>query len=203
MNDLNEYINSGILEMYVLGMTNDAETSDVYEMSLKYPEIENEIECIVKALEMDSINKDAEPNLEVKALVFATIDYSERLKNGEPVSVPPILNSNSKIIDFEEWISRKDMVLPEGTVGIFGKIIGFNSIATTLIAWVKTMTSPEIHTNEYERFLVIEGTCDIKIGEELFHLNSGDYKEIPLFIEHSLIVTSKIPCKVILQRVAA
>ena len=65
------------------------------------------------------------------------------------------------------------------------------------------MTSPEIHTKEYERFLIIEGTCDIKIGDDVFHLKAGDYKEIPLFIEHSLIVTSDIPCKVILQRVAA
>ena len=65
------------------------------------------------------------------------------------------------------------------------------------------MSPIEVHTNELESFLILEGTCDITIGEEVHHLVTGDFISIPLHIGHSLIVTSNIPCKVILQRVAA
>ncbi|MBI3519835.1 MAG: cupin domain-containing protein [Bacteroidetes bacterium] len=86
---------------------------------------------------------------------------------------------------------------------MYAKIIGYTPEVTTTIAWIKKMTPFEIHHNELERFLILEGTCDITIGEEVHHMSAGDFIAIPLYIGHSLIVTSDIPCKVILQRVAA
>jgi mannose-6-phosphate isomerase-like protein (cupin superfamily) len=54
-----------------------------------------------------------------------------------------------------------------------------------------------------EHFLIVEGTCDITIGDKVHHLVPGDYLSIPLYIDHDVKVTSITPCKVILQRVAA
>ena len=65
------------------------------------------------------------------------------------------------------------------------------------------MAPEEIHTNEFERFLIVEGSCDIQIGETVHQLQAGDFLSIPLFENHFVTVTSSIPCKVILQRVAA
>jgi mannose-6-phosphate isomerase-like protein (cupin superfamily) len=65
------------------------------------------------------------------------------------------------------------------------------------------MSPAEIHHDEYERFLIVEGTCDITIEKKVHHLKSGDFLAIPLFANHTVKVTSNIPCKAILQRVAA
>ncbi len=203
MNNINEYINSGILELFVLGKTSDEETREVIKLSELHSEIKNEIEEISAALQIHSSLNVAEPTKNTKAFVLATIDYSERLKNGEAVSTPPILNANSKPSDYDEWTKRPDMFLPEDADETYGKIIGANAQATTIISWLKVLSPTEIHENEFERFLILEGTCDITIGETVHHLKAGDYKEIPLFLPHSLVVTSSIPCKVILQRVAA
>lgn len=203
MTTVKEYINSGILEMYVLGMTSAEESTQVREMASKYPEINTEIEEISKALEIDAENRVDAPSETLKPFIMAIVDYTERLKNGEPVSFPPILTKDSRIVDFEEWTSRADMILPEDAGNLYAKLIGHNAEATTAISWLKSHSPQEIHTTELERFLILEGTCDITIGTEVHSLVAGDFLSIPLHIEHSLKVTSTIPCKVILQRVAA
>ncbi len=203
MDKIKEYINSGILEMYVLGMTSLEETEEVMNMASLYEEVRAEIEEISKALEVNSANTSKKPNPTVKPYLMAVVDYTERLKAGETVTFPPLLNKDSKIVDFDQWTSREDMTLPTDAEEMYAKIIGYTPEATTTIAWIKKMTPFEIHHNEFERFLILEGTCDISIGDEVHQMMAGDFIAIPLYIGHSLVVTSDIPCKVILQRVAA
>ena len=86
---------------------------------------------------------------------------------------------------------------------VFAKIIGYTPEAITAIVWLKDYAPHEVHDNEYERFLIVEGTCDIIVEDEVNQLVPGDYFAIPLHKKHLVKVTSSIPCKVILQRVAA
>jgi quercetin dioxygenase-like cupin family protein len=68
---------------------------------------------------------------------------------------------------------------------------------------LKEGAPPEIHTDEHEKFLVVEGSCNFTIGTDVHALQSGDYLSIPLHVHHEAKVTSDIPCKIILQRVKA
>ena len=203
MTNVEEYINSGILEMYVLGNTNLEETNDVNEMAHLHEEIRIEIEEITNTLILYSADTTKKLSSGLRPFVIAVVDYTERLKSGEPVTEPPTLSQNSKVDDFKEWTDRIDMFLPEDSGDMYAKIIGFTPQATTAISWVKTISATEVHDNEYERFLILEGSCEVIIGDEKHQLVAGDYLEIPLHIGHSLIVTSSIPCKFILQRIAA
>lgn len=203
MSKVEEYINSGILEMYVLGKTSLEETNDVNEMAHLYEEIRVEIEEITNTLLAYSANTLKKPSDGLRPFVLAVVDYTERLKSGEAVTEIPTLTHNSKVDDFKAWTERSDMFLPDDSGDMYAKIIGFTPQATTAISWVKTASPLEIHDNEYERFLILEGTCDVKIEDQVHHLMAGDYLQIPLHKAHSLIVTSNIPCKFILQRVAA
>lgn len=197
-----EYIDSGILEQYVLGFTGAEESKEVELMAATDPAIQQEIEAIAKSLEIFAKANAVEPNPVIKPFLLATIDYTERLKNGEPVSNPPILNENSQVGDYAAWLNRNDMV-SAGTDDVFAKIIGYTAEAITAIVWLKDYAPQEVHDNEYERFLIVEGTCNIIVGDEVNSLVPGDYFAIPLYKNHLVEVTSSIPCKVILQRVAA
>ena len=46
----NEYIESGILELYVYGLLSESESEAVAQMAAKHPEINNEIIAIEKAI---------------------------------------------------------------------------------------------------------------------------------------------------------
>ncbi len=204
MDKVKEYIESGILDLYALGLTSAEETLEVSAMATSHIEIRDEIDAIVAALKLQAEQSTKrQPNLTLKPFLMATIDYMERMKSGEPESIPPLLNPSSRITDFSEWINRPDFQFPEDFSEFYAKIIGNNIEATTAIAWIKTGAPGETHHNESERFLVLEGSCDIKIGETVHRLKVGDFMQIPLHEDHVLMVTSTIPCKVILQRVAA
>ena len=205
MKNLNDYINSGILEMYVLGLTSPEENIGIENMASSYPEIADEIEAISKALLVYS--EAVAPTLDVtlKPLIIATFDYMERLKNGEEPIKTPVLNENTKVIDFLPWLNRKDMVMSDKLDDFYVKLIGYEPEIDmrTAIVWIKDATPYEVHKDLHEKFFIIEGTCDIITDEGTHHLKPGDYYSLPLNLGHVVKVTSKTPCKVILQRVAA
>jgi mannose-6-phosphate isomerase-like protein (cupin superfamily) len=201
MNNISEFIASGILELYLSGMATAEEKALIEEFSLVHPEIKEEIKKISGVLSDYAQQKAIEPSPSVKAFLMAAIDYGERLKNGEPVSFPPVLTENAAITDYQQWLNdyNAPAILPD----LYAKIIGHTPQIITAIVWIKKMAPQEVHHNEIERFLIVEGSCDIYIEGEVHQLTAGNMLGIPLHKAHSLKVTSAIPCKVILQRIAA
>lgn len=199
-----EYIDSGILENYVMGTASHSEREEVEMMAAANPDIRQEIEAIGDALESYALANAIKPSPVVKPFLMATIEYSERIKSGEPISFPPSLNQNSKAADYAPWLNRPDLDFSGSDEdNLFAKIIGYTPGMITAIIWIKQDSPREIHDNEHESFLIIEGSCDILVGDKSNHLVAGDYFTIPLHEYHSLKVTSSIACKAILQRVAA
>lgn len=203
MDSLREYIESGILELYVLGDVSQEEAKKIELLSIEHEEIRAEINLISQTLEQIAMNQAVLPPVTVKPFVFAIIDYTERLENGEKPSFPLELNKDSTIENYAEWLNREDMFLPNDFDAFHAKIIGYTPNVLTAIVWLKFGAPAETHTDEFERFLIVEGTCEIAFGDKINSLKAGDFIEIPLFLPHTVKVTSDIPCKVILQRIAA
>lgn len=201
-NPIIEYIESGILELYILGELTPAEAEEVEQMATSYPAVRQELDAIRENLEQYTLAHAVAPRPVMKALFLATVDYMERLKNGEPVSSPPLLSPSSNVTDYVAWLNRPDFTLPPEAANEYIKIIGFTPEITTALVWLREQADNEVHEQEYERFLVVEGTCTVTAGANLFYLTPGNYYEVPLHTPHSIQVTSKEPCKVILQRVA-
>ena len=203
MNIIQDYKNSGMLELYVMGMTIPEENIEIFELALENSEIKTEIEAIENVLQFTGAAIAPEISPAITAMIMATIDYTERLKNGEEYISPPLLTKNSRIEDFNIWINRPNMQVSDNYKTIDAKIISASPELATIIVWLKHGAPIEIHEKEYEHFLILEGSCTITIGCDVHHLTPGDYLSIPLFIGHSVAVTSELACKIILQRVAA
>jgi mannose-6-phosphate isomerase-like protein (cupin superfamily) len=198
-----ELLSSGLLELYVLGLTDPKDELLIVQMVKLHPEIRYEIESIELALEQYAVANAIAPDPITKPFLLATIDYIDRLKAGEIFVAPPILNDNSSVEDYLPWIDREDMKLPDDFEDVYAKILNSDNQGMTAIAWIKSMAPQEVHDHEYEKFLIVEGTCSIHIEDEVHALVPGDYLTIPLHKKHHVLVTSAIPCKVILQRIAA
>lgn len=202
MNQIRDFIESGIIELYVMGAASPEEVNEVKEMAAVHPEVRQEVENISLALEQYAQAQAVKPRGTVKTLLLATIDYIQRMEQGEQPEVPPVLTAESRISDYAYWLDKEDNTLPEDADNIYAKIIGFTPSATTAIVWLKELSDEEVHHDEYERFLIVEGTCNMRTGQEMFQLAAGDYFAIPLHISHQLTVTSDVPCKAILQRLS-
>jgi anti-sigma-K factor RskA len=83
--DTKEYIESGILELYVFGALNDEETSEVAKIAQEYPEIQAEILSIEKAIM--TLNFSMSPKLSadnyarIKAKIFDNNDGIIQMRN--------------------------------------------------------------------------------------------------------------------------
>ena len=203
MTAVQEYIDSGILQAYVFGVTTPEEERSVEEMATRHTEIRNAIKAFEYDLEMYAMANAVTPDPTAKPFLIATIDYTERMEKGEAPSHPKTLHKDSRIEYYKEWLERTDMQLPNDFKDFYAKIISYTPGALTAIVWIKDVAPWETHDNEFEKFLIVEGTCDIVIEDETHRLKAGDYLSIPLHKKHTVKVTSDIPCKVILQRIAA
>ena len=203
MKNYNELIESGLLELYVLGQTTPEESIEIQQLALLNESVRKEIFEIEVSIEKYAETHAIEPNPIIKPFLLAMLDFSDRMLAGETPFCAPMLSSDSKVEDFEVWLNREDLSIPQDFDNIHAKIISFTPEAVTAIVWIKEMAPQEVHDDQFERFLVLEGTCDVTIDKDVHQLVAGDYLTIPLHTTHHVIVTSSIPCKVILQRVAA
>jgi mannose-6-phosphate isomerase-like protein (cupin superfamily) len=198
-----EFIESGILEIYVLGQATARETAEVERMATLHPEVRRELDIIEETLEKHAEANAVEPGAIVKAFFMAIVDYTIRMEKGENPGSPPVLNARSEISDYAQWLDRTDIAAPDDFDEIFAKILCYTPEVMTAVVWINGMAPQEVHDDEYENFLVLEGTCTIAIEEAQHHLSPGDFLSIPLYKSHFVKVTSGKPCKVLLQRVAA
>jgi len=201
--DRNDILNSGLLELYAMGKLEGSEKL-LLEISLENdPVLKKTLEEIEEVMMQLAMTYAIPPPLAAKPLLMAKIDYMERMKNGEILSPVPVLNHTSRAADFNTWLSRPDMVLPDDFDGMHARIIAQEEDKFTALVWLAHGAPDETHTAEHEKFLIIEGSCDITVGKEVNHLHAGDYFAIPLHVNHYVNVTSSVPCKIILQRVSA
>ena len=203
MKNIGQYIESGIIESYVLGLATVEEQQELESLAAQHQEVQVAVDEFSLLLEKEAMANAIQPDPLVKPMVMATYDFITRMEAGETPSNPPVLYEQSQISDFEEWLSRPDMILPASPENIYAKIIAFTPEVTTAIVWIKDMAPQEVHHDEFEKFLIVEGACCITIDGTGHQLTAGDFIAIPLYKKHHVSVTSYITCKVILQRVAA
>ena len=201
--DISKYVESGILELYVLGDLSLSDCQEVETMAISYPGIQNEINHIKEVLEVYAKSHAVSPSFNAKAFLLARIEYNENAKKQIAQIEPSELRENSIATDYSSWINQADMILPKGYKGIHAKIIGYTSEMITAIAWIETSAPPEVHKNEIEKFFILEGSCNVIIEGKIHALNAGDFISITPGRAHHVDVTSTIPCKLILQRLAA
>lgn len=195
-------LNSGIIELYVMGIAGARQSVEVETLALSFPEVRQAIDEFSIELESYLQTKAIAPSLKVKPMIMAVIEYQQRLQKGEKIKAPPVLHEDSTAEDYADWLALPGMEEDSPAENITVKIIGLTPTSSQAILWIRKGTPWETHENELESFLLLEGTCTITIGTEQHQLIAGDYLAIPLFQPHKVVVTSSIPCKAILQRLA-
>lgn len=76
--NIQDYISSGIVESYVLGLCNEAEKQELETLLPLYPELQAELKDAEKALNMYANSFEKSPNPDLKSKIFAEIDNLEQ-----------------------------------------------------------------------------------------------------------------------------
>lgn len=86
--NVKEYIQSGIIESYVLGMADAGEKSELDQLRLQYPEIESAILAFEQELELHAIDNALPPQPGLKASLFNELGLNQADTNGDSIEIP-------------------------------------------------------------------------------------------------------------------
>ncbi|RZL51123.1 MAG: cupin domain-containing protein [Pedobacter sp.] len=195
--NLKPYIESGILELYVLNLLSADEQMGVQRMLKVYPSLITEIKSIEKALEDYALANAVNPNPKLAQVIFREIKNSQ---NPKALKVDNLSLINEKS-DFLQWLALSNRFDPQPMVdGLFTKLLHHDEQVTQLLIVSETNIQEEIHEAEHESFLILKGECSCIVNGVARHMGPGDFMAIPLYEPHDVKLLSK-QVTAILQRV--
>ncbi|MBC8047476.1 MAG: hypothetical protein H7Y00_11825, partial [Fimbriimonadaceae bacterium] len=150
-------IESGLLELYCLGVVSEQEKDLIEQFASEHPVIKDEIASIE-----NSLNKYVEGNIKpaphIKQNIFDSIYAEEAKENG----LPFILSPDSKINDWFEYLKCNQIEKPEGNDALYMTEFSKTNNIVTYIAWGKPGAFvEEEHCDELERLFMLQGSCKI------------------------------------------
>lgn len=166
-----EYISSGILESYALGLCNATEAADVERMCALHPEIKAELEDIQSSLGGYAQAHAVNPPESVKASIFNKINELEKAENNtqpkaETKIIPLTASSNQNTYKYFAAASVALLGLSViGNIVFYGKwkqaneqVIALNNEKNVLADGLKTNT---VRLNNMQQSLAVMSNPDI------------------------------------------
>lgn len=167
-----EYISSGILESYALGLCNATEAADVERMCASHPVIKAELDAIQLSLGNYAQAHSVTPPPSVKANIFNQIDELEKAENSieekHQTKVIPISTGTTSNNPYKYFAAASIVLLGLSVIGnivFYGKwkqaneqVIALNSEKNVLADGLKTNT---VKLNNMQQSLAVMSNPDI------------------------------------------
>jgi mannose-6-phosphate isomerase-like protein (cupin superfamily) len=187
MMQIQNFIQSGILEEYCLGLLSSEEQAFVIQMSMLYPEIKEELTQIELIMEKAALKLAVKPNPELKQTIFNSLTYAA-VTNSIYLNNLPDIDSDTNYQDWLEVLAHLIPVEPLGDIS-FQLLRQDNRVTQTLV--ISRIDVPEeMHKDVIESFLILKGECECTVGDDVVSLGPGGFIEIPLFKDHDVKIIS-------------
>ena len=178
----------------MLGQLTAEEAQEVQAMTAQHPEIAAELGAIQQAVEhFAQANAVSPPGATKEDLLQRVAEIMPRI---------PIINEQSKPEDYARWLDHPKHQAPEDYDNRHVSVFGVEENRSFLIAWFRRDEEPHVHRKTTEVALVVEGTCNMIMDGEVTAHKSGDVIVMRPGCVHGLTVTSDIPMKAVIMRVA-
>lgn len=177
-----EYIESGLLESYCLGILNPDEAASVIAMCKLYPSINTELNHIEITMEKVAFNLAIVPPTGFKVNLMNALFGKPTLD----LNNLPVTDSTS---DLDTWLSTLAHLIPdEHVTDFYHHLLKKDDLVTQSLVISKVNIPDETHEDLIESFFILEGSCKCVIGNKSYILNAGDFLEIPLHQHHDVIL---------------
>lgn len=185
----------GTLELYVLGALSPAEMETVRQALDRDAALRAEVEELHQALEMVALLNSTPPPPELRAAIMADAHIAGPA--GGPMCV---IDDGTLTADLPQWIFAYPDPDPGAYENMHVAYLDCPPHLASALVWVKFYVTEEEHDECHEAFHILEGTCEVLVGDALRRMGPGESISIPLHTPHSVRVTSPFPCKAVVQR---
>jgi mannose-6-phosphate isomerase-like protein (cupin superfamily) len=189
----------GDIEGYCLGLLSEEDNRVVAELAEKHSYIQEQIDEFISSLENFALANAIAPPVELKEKVLNTI-INLALEEGKDINQLPFLNKYS---NYNNWLQIVQPLLPEDQPEtIFVKQLRNDGKLSQILMWAAVDYPEEVHHDEEECFLVLQGRCRCFVGDESIELGPGDFLDIPLHHNHNVKVLEPVIAVVQRRKVA-
>lgn len=105
MENLKAYIESGVLELYVLGDLSPEEALHVEEMAAQYPEVKSELTAIEIAMESYAMENAVAPSADIETKLFEKLGLGKN-EGVEAMSTIPAYTEEAKVVKLDNSDSK-------------------------------------------------------------------------------------------------
>ena len=180
--NLQDYINSGILEQYCLGLLDSTEAEQVVSDCSKYTELRDELKSIETVMEKLAAEKAVAPSTKLKDKILGRLGFI-----GNQVLDINNLPPTDAYSNYLSWLQAVEHLLPtEPFEGLNIQVLQQTNQIAQMLVVAKVDVPDESHDNYAESFFILQGKCCCTINGEDVFLNAGDFLEIPLHAEHDI-----------------
>lgn len=181
MDDLNTYLDTGIIEAYCLGNLSPAQAAEVTAMAAAHPAVREEIEMTLAAL--GQYPKSPAPRPELKQRV---LDFLDPFLQPEHIDLanPPLIHRFS---DANAWNSALATVTPDiEEQGFAARVLKETDDVVLSVVWLSADLVEAQHSDDEfrESFFILEGACECDFEGKIVRFGAGDYFDIPPNTRH-------------------
>ena len=103
--NVKEYIASGIVESYVMGLASSEEMAEFERMCAAHSEVRLAREAFEQQLEQQALKHGVKPPPSLKSKIFADleIETDKRKSNGGMVAESPVAEKGAPVISMRKW----------------------------------------------------------------------------------------------------
>ena len=199
---IKEIIESGIIEMYCLGVASEDEKKLVDSLASKHPEIQREIHSINLALSFYASAYETSPSEKLKDKIIQQVLLSD--KAVDQLVLPPRITMNSSIEEWITYIENNNIQSPSDFDTFHVCELPSNEKQNTYLAWAKKgAILEESHSDEDEFLLMLSGRCCVTINGKVTYYEKGGIVFIPKNTVHRAEALSDELMLLVGQRIAA
>lgn len=181
MNDLDTYLDSGIIEAYCLGNLSAVDATQVSELAAAHPAVKAAIEETIALLE--KYPQSPEPRIGLKTQV---LDFLDKYLSPESIDLqnPPLIHLHS---DTNAWNQALKNVEPDMLEpGLSARVLKESAEVILSVVWLSDKLVEQKHATEefQESFFILEGACECDFEGKIVRFSAGDYFDIPPNTDH-------------------
>ena len=203
MTEIDKFIDSGILNAYVLGQLSEREAAQVEEKAAAHPEIHRALTALQDGMNayLSQYNKAIPGHLKEK-LKQQFDSMTKLIQLNDDLRLDSFVAINESA-DYLLWNNITRLIEPPEDYDVYMHDLYQDEAQSLALLWIKSKVPEEVHETVHERVLVLEGRCTGRLGDERVELQEGDFWRIPLHVPHTLEVHPGESVKLLLMRQVA
>ena len=187
---IRDFLESGIIEMYCMGIVSDEEKMLVETFARNHKEVQDEIDAVHKTLQNYALAEEKSPAHSLKEKIMAAI-------------LPPLLKENHELKIWMNYLKENAISTTQKFDQLLVMDLPSSEKQITYLAWAKKgIELEESHESEDEYLLMLAGSCSFTFNGITQFYYKGDTVFIPKNTIHKAVAMSS-DMLLLGQRIAA